>query len=253
MKAANAIIFQTNNRGFNSAINIRVIWIKCCNAAESLRKEKKSQDSRNSENDWKGRTRYNQQRKKKNNGSRSRSRSNNQHNTHKPSTNKPIENEKKEWPTPAEASKEERRKERPFFLKVRPYKQRQKERFETVEIKNYDESDTNNNDQQNEHTIIVSDTQDVPNQVEENVNNSVRDNFFSSWPRCNKSQPKEELIIHPKVLNLSSVSLTPSQIQILTKGLKFTPTPQRNLPEMGKDIKDFARKLRLVEFFSENT
>ena len=31
--------------------------------------------------------------------------------THKSSTNKPIKNEKKEWPTPAEASKEERRKE----------------------------------------------------------------------------------------------------------------------------------------------
>ena len=56
----------------------------------------------------------------------------------------------------------------------------------------------------------------------------------------------------PKVLNLSSVGLTPSQIQILSKGLKFTPTPQRNLPEMEKDIKDFTRILRLVEFFSEN-
>ena len=51
---------------------------------------------------------------------------------------------------------------------------------------------------------------------------------------------------------MSSVSLTPSQIQILSKGLKFTPTPQRNLPEMEKDIKDFNRKLRLVEFFLEN-
>ena len=161
------------------------------NSAQSLRKEKKSQDSRNSENDWKGRNRYNQQRKKKNNGSRSRSRSNNQHNTHKPSTKKPIKNEKKEWPTPAEASKEERRKERPFFRKVRPYKQRQKERFETVEIKNYDESDTNNNDQQNEHTIIVPDTQDVPNQVEENVNNSVRDNFFLHGQGATKANQRK--------------------------------------------------------------
>ena len=57
---------------------------------------------------------------------------------------------------------------------------------------------------------------------------------------------KKELIIHSKVLNLSSVRLTPSQIQILSKGLKFTPTPQRNLPEMEKDIKDFTRKLRLA-------
>ena len=41
-------------------------------------------------------------------------------------------------------------------------------------------------------------------------------------------------------------------MKILSKGLKFTPTPQCNLPEMEKDIKDFTRKLRLVEFFSEN-
>ena len=96
------------------------------------------------------------------------------------------------------------------------------------------------------------DTKDVPNQVEENASNSVRDNFFSLWSRCNESQPKEELIIHSKVLNLSKVSLTPSQFQILSKGLKFTSTPQRNLSEMEKDIQDFTGKLRLVEFSSEN-
>ena len=61
---------------------------------------------------------------------------------------------------------------------MRPYKQRHEEIFKTVEIKNYDESKTNNNDQQNEHTVIEPDTQDLPNQVEENVSNSVRDNFF---------------------------------------------------------------------------
>ena len=76
---------------------------------QSLRKEKKSQDSRKSENDWNCRSRHNQQRKKKNNDSRSRSRTNNQDNSHKPSTNKPVKNDKKEWPTPAEVSKEERR------------------------------------------------------------------------------------------------------------------------------------------------
>ena len=48
-----------------------------------------------------------------------------------------------------------------------------------VEIKNYGEGETNNNEEQNEHTIIVPDMQDVlNNQVEENVSNSVRDNFF---------------------------------------------------------------------------
>ena len=30
MKAAN-VIFQTNNREFNSAVNVTVMWIKCCN------------------------------------------------------------------------------------------------------------------------------------------------------------------------------------------------------------------------------
>ena len=48
-----------------------------------------------------------------------------------------------------------------------------------MKIKNYSESKTNNNHEQDEHTIIVLDTQDVPNnQAEENVNNSVRDSFF---------------------------------------------------------------------------
>ena len=64
--------------------------------------------------------------------------------------------------------------------------------------------------------------------------------------KVQRKPTKEELIIHPKVLNLSSVILTPSQIQILRKGLKFTPTPQRNLAEMGQDIKGFTRKLTLV-------
>ena len=46
-----------------------------------------------------------------------------------------------------------------------------------MEIKNYDEIETNNDDERNEHTIIVPDTQDIPNQVEEIVSNSIRDIF----------------------------------------------------------------------------
>ena len=53
-------------------------------------------------------------------------------------------------------------------------------------------------------------------------------------------------------MNLSSVSLTPLQIQNCGKGLKFTTTPQRTLPKMEKDIKYFTRNFRLVEFFPEN-
>ena len=120
-----------------------------CIAAQSLRKEKTSQDSRNSENYRKGINQHKQQRKKKNNNSRSRSRSNNQHNLHKPSTNKPIKNDQKELPTPAEGSKEKRKEKRPFFRKIRPYEQRQVENFKMGEIQSYGGSETNNNDQQN--------------------------------------------------------------------------------------------------------
>ena len=63
-------------------------------------------DWKNSKNDRKGRNQYNQQRQKKNN-SRSHSRSNNQH---KPSINKPIKNDKKEWSTTSETLKEEKKK-----------------------------------------------------------------------------------------------------------------------------------------------
>ena len=140
--------------------------------------EKKSQDSRISKNDWKGRNRRNQQRKKKSNDIHSRSRSNNQHNSKESSANKLNKNDKKEWPRLAESSKVERRRKRPFFGKIRTYKQRQEEIFEMVEIENYDESETNNNNQQSEHTIILPDTQDFPNQIEENGSNSVRDAFF---------------------------------------------------------------------------
>ena len=55
------------------------------------------------------------------------------------------------------------------------------------------------------------------------------------------------MIIHPMVLNLFSVSLTSSQIQILSKGLKYIPTQQVYLPEMDKDIKDFIENFEFLE------
>ena len=76
-------------------------------------------------------------------------------NSHKSSSNQSNKNNKKEWSTLAEASKV---KSNHFFGKISPYKQRKEEIFETVEIENYGESETNNDDQQNEHTIIVPDT-----------------------------------------------------------------------------------------------
>ena len=34
------------------------------------------------------------------------------------------------------------------------------------------------------------------------------------------------------------------------KGLKYTPTPKRNIIELKRDAVEFARKLRLIEMFS---
>ena len=34
------------------------------------------------------------------------------------------------------------------------------------------------------------------------------------------------------------------------KGLKYTPTPKRNILELKRDVVEFPRKLRLIEMFS---
>ncbi|XP_014788329.1 uncharacterized protein LOC106882238 [Octopus bimaculoides] len=52
----------------------------------------------------------------------------------------------------------------------------------------------------------------------------------------------------PKIVNLSNLNLSNQQIKILSKGLKFTPTPQYpNLSEKQDDVSQFCRKLRLAE------
>ena len=59
-----------------------------------------------------------------------------------------------------------------------------------TEIQNYEESEIKDNEQQIEYTITVPDTQDVPNQVEENVNSSVRDHFFFSMAKVQQKPTK---------------------------------------------------------------
>ena len=47
--------------------------------------------------------------------------------------------------------------------------------------------------------------------------------------------------------------MTERQINLLRRGLKFTPTPKPNTIELKSDIQEFTRKLRLIKFFhSEN-
>ena len=52
------------------------------------------------------------------------------------------------------------------------------------------------------------------------------------------------------VVNLSNYELTEHEIALLSKGLKFIPTPTRtNKTELLADIKKFGRRMRLKEFF----
>ena len=53
------------------------------------------------------------------------------------------------------------------------------------------------------------------------------------------------------MIKLSSRELTPDEMTLLKKGLKFTPTPKQNKKELEVDIQEFQRKLRLLEHFNK--
>ena len=55
------------------------------------------------------------------------------------------------------------------------------------------------------------------------------------------------------VINLCNVQLSKAEIKLLSRGLTFVPTPQCiNWSEIQADIEDFARRLRLKEFFDKD-
>lgn len=55
----------------------------------------------------------------------------------------------------------------------------------------------------------------------------------------------------PKIINLSQRILNDNEINLLKRGLKFTPTPQESKEILNADISDFCRKLRLSYIFNE--
>ena len=63
----------------------------------------------------------------------------------------------------------------------------------------------------------------------------------------------EECFCNLKIVNLSSKELTEGQIKLLSKGLKFTPTPKKDMCEISADIQNFCTKLRKKEFFEEKS
>ena len=72
-------------------------------------------------------------------------------------------------------------------------------------------------------------------------------------PTNNKSHHTEEnKYSQPKLFNLSSTTLSKCQTSILLRGLKFTPRPQSNSIQLTCDLKTFAHKLRLTEYFDDH-
>ena len=52
------------------------------------------------------------------------------------------------------------------------------------------------------------------------------------------------------VVNLSKRHLTEAEVSLLSKGLKFCPTPERiDIYNVRKDIRDYVRRIRLREYF----
>ena len=56
-------------------------------------------------------------------------------------------------------------------------------------------------------------------------------------------------IVKPKIFNLLSKTFSRYQINILLRGLKFTPTPNRSNIELKSNIQNCTRWLWLAEFF----
>ena len=72
-------------------------------------------------------------------------------------------------------------------------------------------------------------------------------------PTNNKNHHTEEnKYSQPKLFNLSNTTLSKCQTSILLRGLKFTPTPQSNSIQLTCDLKTFAHKLRLTEYFDDH-
>ena len=74
----------------------------------------------------------------------------------------------------------------------------------------------------------------------------------------NKRQTKESETKEKLVHNLSSHQLTDSQVNLLSRDLKFIPTPAKNETRIKQqllrgDFKQFARRMRLLYIFSPKT
>ena len=109
------------------------------------------------------------------------------------------------------------------------------------------------NTERSHHTI----TQDRPPQVmhpDTDSNTIAANNTSSRRKRHRRKRRKTKRKLDTTtVINLSNVQLTQDEVNLLSRGLKFCPTPTHiDWPEFKADISDFIRRLRLHEYFYEN-
>ena len=58
------------------------------------------------------------------------------------------------------------------------------------------------------------------------------------------------LFVSDNVVNISSRILTQAEVSLLSKGLKFYPTPkERDWSAIKRDVKEFGRKIKCKEYF----
>ena len=91
----------------------------------------------------------------------------------------------------------------------------------------------------------------------ENINITTKGNYMkksaNTTTKGMSNEDKEKNtgteIVKPKTFNSSSKKLSRYQIDILLRGLKFTPIPKRNIIELKSNLKNCTQRLQLAEFF----
>ena len=102
---------------------------------------------------------------------------------------------------------------------------------------------------------LVNNTNASNNDMSSNVTHNASNSTVTRKRSRRKSKPANIQLDHSSVINLSSSSLSADEISVLARGLTFCPTPRHiNWSEVSADIYDFARRMRLSEyFFDENS
>ena len=103
----------------------------------------------------------------------------------------------------------------------------------------------------NEREVVKSTWDFVSGELSENNSN---DSEVAQEFDDNRAQLKynrlEAMFVSKNVINLSQRQLTKSEISLLSKGLKFVPTPNRiDKAKLKQELEVFGRKLRLMWHF----